>query len=104
MQVSLDEFQPPTENQVSRSLHSHQPKTSAGQKGAVLDLLLSHRGRWAPVYLLAALALPYCARIKELRDAGYVIENRTARVGKQVHGAFRLVASPGETDEVSGGR
>jgi len=44
------------------------------------------------------------ARVKELRDAGYVIENRTTRVGKQVHGAFRLVACPGETDEVIGGR
>jgi len=104
MRVSQDEFQPPTENQVKRSLHGHQPKTFAGQKGAILDLLLSHRGRWVPVHLLAALARQYSARIKELRDAGYVIENRATRVGKQVHGAFRLVACPGETCEVSGGR
>ena len=104
MRVSQDEFQPPAEYQVSRSLHGHQFKTSAGQKGAVLNLLLSHRGRWVPVYLLAALALQYGARIKKLRDAGYVIENRPTRVGKQVHGAFRLVACPGKTCEVSGGR
>ena len=103
MRVSEHEFQPPTEIQVSRSLHGHQLKTFPGQKGAILDLLLSHRDRWVPVYLLAALVLQYSARIKELRDAGYVIENRTTRAGKQVHGAFRLVACPGETDEVRGG-
>lgn len=78
------------------SLHGHRPQTFIGQKGAVLNLLLSHREEWVPAYRLAALALQYGARIKELRDAGYVIENRTTRVDKQVHGSFRLMACPGE--------
>ena len=78
------------------ALHGHRSEVFTGQKRAVLDLLLSHRGEWVPVYRLAALALQYNARIKELRDAGYVIENRTTRVGHQVHGAFRLVVCPGE--------
>ena len=78
------------------SLRGHQPHLFTGQKAAVLGLLLRHRGEWVPAYRLAALALQYSARIKELRDAGYVIENRTERVGRQVHSAFRLVTCPGE--------
>jgi biotin operon repressor len=67
-----------------------------GQKAAILDLLLKNRGRWVPAYSLSAVALQYNARVKELRDAGYVIENQTTHHGRQVHGSFRLVACPGE--------
>ena len=74
----------------------HQPSTFKGQKQAILDVLVAHKGRWVPAYVLAAIALQYSARIKELRDAGYVIENRTRRVGRKVHGSFRLVSCPGE--------
>lgn len=77
-------------------LYGHRPEVFTGQKAAVLELLLSHREQWVPAYKLAGLALQYNARVKELRDAGYVIQNRTARVGKQVHGSFRLLACPGE--------
>ncbi len=63
------------------SLHGNRPKTFTGQQDAVLTLLLAHRGKWVPAYRLAAIALQNSARIKELRDAGYLIENRTERVG-----------------------
>lgn len=86
------------------SLHGHRPEVFTGQKRGFLELLLKHRGEWVPAYQLAALALQYSARVKELRDAGYVIENRTTRVGKQVRDAFSSVACPGETRKVSGGR
>ena len=78
-------------------LHGHQPGLFTTQKAEILDLLLKNRERWIPAYSLAAVALQYNARVKELRDAGYVIENQTARHGRQVHGSFRLVACPGES-------
>lgn len=82
-------------------LRGHQPATFKGQKRAILDALLARRSEWIPAYTLAHIALQYCARVKELRDCGYVIENRIERVGRQVHGAFRLVSCPGEATEVS---
>src|SRR5664280_3929181 len=78
------------------TMHGHQPGLFTTQKAEILDLLLKNRERWVPAYSLSAVALQYGARVKELRDAGYVIENQTARHGRQVHGSFRLVACPGE--------
>jgi hypothetical protein len=78
-----------------------------GQKAEILGELIGSRGRWIPAYKLASIALQYNARIKELRDIGYVIKNKTERVGRQVHGSFRLVSCPGETESPSfakGGR
>ena len=84
-------------------LHGHQPGLFTTQKAEILDLLLKNRGRWIPAYSLSDVALQYGARVKELRDAGYEIENKTERQGRQVHGSFRLVSCPGETGEQSGG-
>jgi hypothetical protein len=72
-----------------------------GQKAAILQLLLDNRGQWVPAYRLARTALQYSARVREIRSAGYIIENKTERVGRQVRGAFRLVSCPGEATEVS---
>jgi hypothetical protein len=77
-------------------ISGHRPGLFKGQKAAILDLLHKNRGQWIPAYSLSAVALQYNARVKELRDAGYVIENQTARHGRQVHGSFRLVACPGD--------
>jgi hypothetical protein len=82
-------------------LRGHQPATFKGQKRAILDALLARRGEWIPAYTLAHIALQYCARITELRSNGYIIENKTERVGRQIRGAFRLVSCPGEATEVS---
>jgi hypothetical protein len=84
-------------------LHGHQPGLFTTQKAEILDLLLKNRGRWIPAYSLSAVALQYNARVKELRDAGYRVDNKTERQGRKVHGSFRLVSCPGETGEQSGG-
>ena len=84
------------------SLSGHQPLLFKGQKAAILGLLLSSRGQWVPSYSLSAIALQYSARVKELRAAGYPIENQTTRHGRRVHGSFRLVALPDETAELNG--
>jgi hypothetical protein len=77
-------------------MSGHKPLLFKGQKADILSLLVKNRGNWVPSYSLSAVALQYSARVKELRDAGYVIENQTARHGRQVHGSFRLVACPGD--------
>lgn len=82
----------------SEQIGGHRPELFKGQKGAILDLLLQHRGQWIPAYVLAGRALQYNARVKELRDAGFHVENRTKRIGRQVPGEFRLVSSPDDAD------
>ena len=67
----------------------------------ILAALLGRRGEWIPAYMLASIGLQYNARVKELRNAGYVIQNKTQRVSRQVRGSFRLVACPGETESLS---
>jgi hypothetical protein len=96
MQVSHEQSQASRENQLGLSLHGHQPLLFKGQKAEILSLLQAHKGEWVPCYALADKALQYSARLKELRDAGYTIDNRKTRVAGKVHGAFRLVSSPGE--------
>lgn len=76
-------------------LSGHQPHQFRGQRGAILDELRAARGAWVPAYKLAALALQYAARLSELRASGFVIENHVERVGRQVHGSYRLVSEPG---------
>ena len=95
--MSVCSTTPPESTQnVAVQLRGHQPQLFSGQKGRILALLLARRGTWVPAPELAKIALQYCARIKELRDAGYKIENQKERVGRQVHGSFRLVACPGD--------
>jgi len=96
MQVSHNASTEVKEIHAFDHISGHRPGLFKGQKAAILDLLLKNRGNWVPSYSLSAVALQYNARVKELRDAGYVIENQTARHGRQVHGSFRLVACPGE--------
>src|SRR5450631_1647350 len=92
-----------TDHRSDLSLRGHQALLFTGQKGAILDILLKHRRERIPGYSLSAVALQYGARVKELRDAGYLLENQTSRHGRQVYGSFRLVACPAETGGVSGG-
>src|ERR1022692_1664618 len=88
---------PPESTQnVAAQLPGHQPQLFTGQKAEILSALLQHKGEWITAYTLASIALQYSARVKELRDAGYAIENRIKRVGRQVHGSFRLVSGPGD--------
>jgi hypothetical protein len=103
MEVLHDRAESSTENQANLSLHGHQPLLFKGQKFAILDLLLRNRGQWVPANVLAGVALQYSSRIFFLRREGYQIENKTERVGRKVHGAFRLIiACPGEPSELNG--
>jgi hypothetical protein len=81
---------------IDDSARGHRPDLFTGLKREILDLLLNNRSNWVPAFTLASVALHNSAKVKELRDAGYVIENQTVRHGRQVHGSFRLVACPGE--------
>ncbi len=82
----------------SLGLRGHRPQEFRGQRGRILSLLLRHKGEWVETFRLAQIALQYCSRLKECRDRGYVIENKTARIDGQVHGWFRLVREPGDSE------
>jgi hypothetical protein len=60
------------------------------QLARILALLKSHSPEWVPAFEVAALALQYNSRIKELREAGHAIENKTERVHGVTHSWFRL--------------
>ena len=79
----------------------HQPQLFTGQKGRILALLLARRGTWVPAPELAGVALQYGSRIWSIRREGFTIENRVEHVNGQVHGAYRLVACPGEPAQQS---
>jgi hypothetical protein len=96
MQLSQSEFQSSTGDYASLSLRGHKPALFKGQKAAFLGLLLSNRGQWVPADTLAVVALQYSSRIVSLRREGFQIEDKTERVAGKVHGAFKLVACPGE--------
>lgn len=71
------------------------------QRGKILALLLAARGGWVPAYEIARFGLQFSARLLELRRAGFDIQNKTARVGKQVHSWYRLqLGSPAPAPEL----
>ncbi len=71
------------------------PPSANSQCGRILKRLEDAQGRWVPSPELMKLAAQYSARVKELRNAGFVIENRTEMVNHERHGWFRLpVAAP----------
>ncbi len=97
MRLSSESQSRSTQNSsADRALTGHRPELFTGQKADILRALSEGRGNWVPAYKLASIALQYNARVKELRDVGYVIKNKTERVGRQVHGSFCLVSCPGE--------
>jgi hypothetical protein len=74
----------------------HQPFLFKGQRGRILQHLRENKGRAVPAYELAKIGLQYAARVCELRQAGFTIENRTERHGSQVHGFYMLTGEPGD--------
>lgn len=76
------------------------------QRNKILDLLISARGNDVPSVDLGRVSLQYGARIKELRELGFTIVNRTVRRNGAVHGYFHLKPSaiatagaPGQEEE-----
>ena len=63
------------------------------QRQRILELLMA--GGEVPSPELARISLQYCARIAELREAGFVIISRIEIHAGVKHGFFRLHASPG---------
>jgi hypothetical protein len=106
-----------TDNQVARKLaslsgccHGHKPDCGnhevdslmkrSTQRQAILNALLAAHGGEVPSYELAAIALQYGARVRELRDLGFPITNRTERRNGQVRGYFKLeMGAKAERDE-----
>jgi hypothetical protein len=67
------------------------------QADVILSLLRDARCRGVPLGLPTILNTrisQYCARIAELRSAGYRIENRLTRVDGVVHSSYVLVHDP----------
>lgn len=65
------------------------------QRQRILDLLIAACGREVPSPELAKVSLQYCARISELREAGFIIISRVEAHGGAKHGFFRLHQCPG---------
>jgi hypothetical protein len=66
------------------------------QRQRILELLLAARGGEVPSPELARVSLQYCARISELREAGFVIISRVEVHDGTKRGFFRLHRCPSE--------
>lgn len=64
------------------------------QRNRILEILITARGNDVPSVDLGRVSLQYGARIKELRELGFTIVNRTVRRDGAVHGYFSLKAGP----------
>jgi hypothetical protein len=67
---------------------------SQTQGNRILMMLHASWPNWTPAPELARISLQYCARIRELRDAGWLISNRVERRGRSKHGFYRLGSPP----------
>lgn len=65
------------------------------QRQRILEMLVAARGGEVPSPELARVSLQYCARISELREAGFVIISRVEVHDGVKHGFFRLQQGPG---------
>ena len=68
-------------------------KNRGSQRDRILRLFQDREDQWIPLWEILPLAAQYNARIKELRDAGHRIENRTEHRNGAVYSWFRLVAA-----------
>ena len=73
---------------------SLQPRRK-NQRQRILELLIAACGGEVPSPELASVSLQYCARISELREAGFVIISRVEVHNGVKHGFFRLHQSSG---------
>lgn len=70
------------------------PPNAKTQSASILRALIDAHGAWVPLPEIMACAAQYNARIFELREQGYEIENRTEVIAGARHSWFRLVDSP----------
>jgi hypothetical protein len=69
------------------------PASAKNQRSRILRLLMNAQGAWVPSPEIAACAQQYNARLYELRQLGFVIENRieTDESTSERRSWFRLV-------------
>jgi hypothetical protein len=91
---------PATGNQLRLFDQAQPPKKPPQRHGRItqadliLSLLRAARARGTPLSLPEILGLgvaQYSARLKELRDAGHVIQNRLKRIDGVTHSWYELV-------------
>lgn len=71
---------------------SHREARRSTQRERILGLLRAAEGNWIALPEILALGIAqYNSRIKELRTAGYDIQNRRETVNGAVHSWYRLV-------------
>ena len=61
------------------------------QKDKIKNLFTNSPCVWIPLYEIFKFAKQYNARIKELRDSGMTIRNKTCHVDGEVHSWFKYV-------------
>jgi hypothetical protein len=69
--------------------------TTKSQRQRILDILIAAHGQEVPSVALSRISLQYGARVKELREMGFRIPNRTVRREGKVYGFFRLESGTG---------
>lgn len=67
----------------------------------ILMLLHASWPNWTPAPQLAQISLQYCARLRELRSAGWHISNKVEFRGRQKLGFYRLGSPPTSARMVS---
>src|SRR5690348_1822144 len=72
-------------------MHRESKGERRSQRQRILDLLVRARGAEVTSRALAAVSLQYGARVRELRELGFQIVNRTETHGRMRHGFFKLV-------------
>jgi hypothetical protein len=65
------------------------------QRNRILDLLKTRSPEWVPAFEVAAIALQYNTRLKELRKVGHSVENKTERCHGTIRSWFRLAPQSG---------
>jgi len=74
------------------------PESANTQRGRILRVLIEARGGWVPSPEIAALAQQYGARVYELRQLNFRIENRVAEQNGTRLSWFRLIPGPAQAD------
>jgi len=72
------------------------------QRQRILELLIAACGGEVPSPELARVSLQYCARISELREAGFIIISRVEVHDGLKHGFFRLHQCPDAKTDAGG--
>jgi hypothetical protein len=70
------------------------PRKSQTQARSIWMELHADWPNWTPAPRLARISLQYCARIRELREAGILIANRVEYRDGKKHGFYRLGSAP----------